>query len=320
MSDAEEKIAIARLSVYSITLIVVMKLVAGFMMMSVAVISEAIHSSMDLLAALIARFSVKKSAEPADQEHHYGHGKYENLSGMVEGVLIFVAAILILYEALNRLIGEEREVEFLIGGIIVMAVSTVLNLYVGLKLRKVSKKTDSLALEADSYHLLTDVGTSVGVLIALVLIQFTGYQWLDPAIAIIVAMIIIHAAYDITRRSTEGLLDKSLPEAELKLVEAIIRRHESDVLNFHKLRARKMGSDRQIDLHLVVPRGLSVKQGHDLVDDLERDIKKELPHTTVVVHIEPCDEMCERCKMSPTETVSTPECPDGEPSNCVPKE
>ncbi len=320
MSAAEEKIAIARLSVYSNAFLVVLKLVAGIMMMSVAVISEAIHSGMDLLAALIARFSVKKSAEPADHEHHYGHGKYENLSGMIEGALIFVAAIWILYEAGSRLIGEEKEVEFLLGGMVVMALSTVLNLYVGVRLRNVAKKTDSLALEADAYHLLTDVGTSVGVLIALVLIQFTGYQWLDPAIAIIVAAIIIHAAYDITRRSTEGLLDKSLPDAELKLVEAIIRRHESAVLNFHKLRARKMGSDRQIDLHLVVPHSLSVKEGHDMVDDLERDIKKELPHTTVVVHIEPCDENCERCKMSPGETVNTTECPDGEPSNCRPKQ
>lgn len=320
MSAAREKIAVARLSVYSNALLVVLKLVAGILMMSVAVISEAIHSGMDLLAALIARFSVKKSAEPADQEHQYGHGKYENLSGMIEGALIFVAAIWILYEAVGRLLGEEQQVEFLLGGIVVMAVSTTLNLYVGMRLRKVAKKTDSLALEADAYHLLTDVGTSVGVLIALILIQFTGYQWLDPAIAIIVAAIIIHAAYDITRRSTEGLLDKSLPEAEIKLVEAVIRRHESAVLNFHKLRARKMGSDRQIDLHLVVPHGLSVKEGHDLVDDLERDIKKELPHTTVVVHIEPCDANCERCKMSPAENGTGAECVDGDSSNCRPKQ
>lgn len=320
MSAAQEKIAIARLSVYSNTFLVILKLAAGIMMMSVAVISEAIHSGMDLLAALIARFSVKKSAEPADQEHHYGHGKYENLSGMIEGILIFVAAIWILREAMMRLLGEEKEVAFLVPGIAVMAVSSVLNMYVGMRLRKVAKKTDSLALEADSYHLLTDVGTSVGVLIALVLIQLTGYQWLDPAIAIIVAAIIIHAAYDITRRSTEGLLDKSLPETEIKLVEAVIRRHESAVLNFHKLRARKMGSDRQIDLHLVVPHGLSVKDGHDLVDDLEKDIRKELPHTTVVVHIEPCDANCERCKMSPVKAGTDVECASGDSSNCRPKQ
>lgn len=176
MGAAEEKIAIAKLSVASNTALVALKLVAGILMGSVAVISEAVHSGMDLLAALMARFSVVKSAEPADKEHHYGHGKYENLSGMVEGVLIFVAAGWIIYEASRRLLGEEMEVKLLAAGMAVMAVSTVLNLYVGTRLRSVAKRTDSLALEADAYHLLTDVWTSVGVMVALGLIHLTGYQ------------------------------------------------------------------------------------------------------------------------------------------------
>lgn len=319
MGAAEEKIAVAKLSVVSNTALVALKLVVGVLMGSVAVISEAIHSGMDLLAALMARFSVTKSAEPADKEHQFGHGKYENLSGMVEGALIFLAAGWIIYEAGRRLLGREAEVELLAAGVFVMAVSTVLNLYVGTRLKRVAKKTDSLALEADAYHLLADVWTSVGVMVALVLIYFTGQQWFDPAVAILVAMFIIRTAFDITKRSTEGLLDKSLPETELKAIEAVIREHESDVLNFHKLRARKMGSDRQIDLHLVVPRYQSVKQSHDLVDELEKEIRSALEHASVVVHIEPCDAHCEKCKMAPHAPSGQIQGAPDETSDCRPK-
>lgn len=297
MGHAEEKIAVARLSVYSNTFLVAMKVVVGVMMGSVAVLSEAIHSAIDLFAAMIARYSVKKSAEPADKEHRYGHGKYENLSGMIEGALIFVAAAIIIYEAGKRIF-EAVPVEFVGVGVAVMGISAVVNFFISRKLYEVAKRTDSLALEADAYHLKTDVWTSVGVFVALILIQFTGEQMLDPLVALVVAALIIHAAYDITRRSTEGLVDKSLPEAEIKLIERIIKEHETDVLNFHKLRARKMGSERQIDVHMIVPRNLSVKEGHDLVDHLENDIKKELPRCVILIHMEPCDANCDSCKLS----------------------
>lgn len=320
MGAAEEKVAIAKLSVMSNTVLVVLKLTVGVLMGSVAVISEAVHSGMDLLAALMARFSVVKSAQPADREHLYGHGKYENLSGMVEGALIFAAAGWIVYEAGRRLLGEGAQVELLAAGMAVMAFSAVLNLYVGMRLRGVSRWTDSLALEADAYHLLTDVWTSVGVLLALGLIRLTGHQWFDPAVAIIVAAFIIRTAFDITKRSTEGLLDKSLPDSELKVIEGVIKARESEVLNYHKLRARKTGSDRQIDLHLVVPRYQSVKQSHDLVDRLERDIEVALPNASVVVHIEPCDARCERCKMAPHDSSGALQKTPDESSDCRPKE
>ncbi len=298
MDKAQEKIAIARLSVYSNTTLVVLKLVSGFYMGSVAVISEAIHSGIDLVAALMARYSVKKSAEPADKEHRYGHGKYENLSGMIEGSLIFVAAAIIIYEAFLKFI-TPKDVDLLLVGMVIMGFSAVLNYYVSRRLTIIAKKTDSLALEADAYHLRTDVWTSGGVFIALALIQLTGIRWFDPTVAIIVAMFIIHAAYDITMRSTEGLLDRSLPEAEMKLIEQVVRSHGGNVLNFHKLRARKMGSERQIDLHVVVPMNLTIKDGHSLVEELEKEIRRELPGSATIVHIEPCDENCERCRMEP---------------------
>lgn len=319
MDAASEKIAIAKLSVYSNTTLVVLKLVVGILMLSVAVISEAIHSGIDLVAALIARYSVKKSAEPADREHRYGHGKYENLSGMIEGSLIFIAAALIIYEAALKFISPS-DVELLYVGMAIMGFSAVLNYIVSRKLSQVAKRTDSLALEADAYHLKTDVWTSAGVFIALVLIQITGIREFDPAVAMIVAAFIIHAAYDITTRSTEGLLDRSLPEAEIKLIERVIKDHGGNVLNFHKLRARKMGSERQIDLHLIVPMNLSVKEGHDLVEELEKDIRKELPRSITVIHIEPCDENCERCKMIPQLRIVRQAGEEPSPLSCEPKE
>lgn len=296
MDAAMEKIAVAKLSVYSNTALVLVKLVVGVMMMSVGVISEALHSGIDLVAAVIARFSVKRSAEPADSDHRFGHGKFENFSGMIEGALIFVAAAVIIYEAGKRLI-EPMEVEFLAAGMAVMGFSAVLNFFVSRRLMDVAKRTDSLALEADALHLKTDVWTSVGVFVALVVIYFTGERILDPLIALFVAAFIIRAAYEITTRSSHGLLDVALPDSEMKAIEKIMNEHAAQYVNFHKLRARKTGSERQIDLHLTVPSDLSVKDSHDLAEHLEQEIRTVLPQTTTVIHVEPCDKACEKCRL-----------------------
>ena len=304
MDAAHEKIAIAKLSVYSNAGLVALKVIVGLLMGSVAVLSEAIHSGVDLLAALIARFSVKKSAEPADKDHRFGHGKYENLSGFVEGALIFVAAAGIIYSAIIKFL-EEFEIDLIPAGMAVMGISAVVNFLVSRKLMDVAKRTDSLALEADAYHLKTDVWTSVGVFLALGLIQLTNIHPLDPAIAMVVASFIIKAAYDITRRSAEGLVDYTLPDEEIRLIERIMKDHQSDYVNFHKLRARKAGSERQIDLHLTVSRHLNIKEGHDLAEHLAHEIRKEFPQSVVVIHVEPCDEKCDKCKMSPPETAFT---------------
>lgn len=296
MDAAAEKIHVARLSVYSNTALVVTKLLVGLMMMSVGVISEALHSGIDLVAAIIARFSVKRSAEPADADHRFGHGKFENLSGMIEGALIFVAAAVIVYEAARRLV-HPIEVEFLAAGMAVMGLSVVLNIYVSRRLMDVAKRTDSLALEADALHLKTDVWTSLGVFVALVAILVTGEKIIDPLIALFVAAFIIRAAYEITTRSSQGLLDAALPDAEMKEIERIMNEHSATYVNFHKLRARKTGSERQIDLHLTVPSDISVKESHDLAEHLEADIRSALPKTTIVIHVEPCDKACDKCRL-----------------------
>ena len=302
MDTAAEKIAAARLSVYSNTSLVILKVVVGVLMGSVSVISEAIHSGIDLVAAIIARYSIKKSAEPADADHRYGHGKYENLSGMIEGSLIFVAAAWIMYEASKRLM-DERPVEFVAAGIVVMGVSAVVNYWVSKRLFEVARRTDSLALEADAYHLKTDVWTSLGVFIALGLIFVTGIQILDPFVAIVVAALIVKTAFGITSRSTQGLLDASLPREEIDAIERVMVEHSTDFVDFHRLRARKMGSERQIDLHVTVPRQLTVKEGHDLASHLEDEIKKILPGSVMVIHIEPCKSDCAKCRMADAKSV-----------------
>ena len=298
MDANEEKIAVARLSIYSNSTLVALKLAVGTVMGSVAVISEAIHSGLDLVAALIARYSVKRSAEPADKEHHFGHGKFENLSGMIEGALILVAATWIMYEATRRLI-EMNEVEMLEAGMAVMATSAILNFIVSRKLMKVAEKTESLALEADAYHLTTDVWTSVGVFVALGLIELTGFRLLDPAIAIVVAAFIVRAAMDITRRSTEGLLDKSLPESEHKAIERIMEEHYGEFINFHDLRTRRAGSERHIDLHISVPKNWSIQEADLLAQHLESDIKSKFPRSVVMIRSEPCNRRCDECKLGP---------------------
>jgi cation diffusion facilitator family transporter len=296
MDSADEKVAVARLSVWSNSSLVALKVVTGILMGSVSVLSEALHSAIDLVAAVVARYSVKRAAEPADSDHTYGHGKFENLSGVFEGALIFVAAVAIIYEASKRLLHLEG-VEFVGAGMAVMGISAVVNILVSRKLFEVARRTDSLALEADAYHLQTDVWTSAGVFFALGVMYVTGWEFVDPVVALFVAAIIIRAAYDITKRSADGLLDKSLPDDEMRAVLRVMERHRSRMLDFHRLRARKMGSERQLDVHVTVPSSMSVKDSHEMVEMLEAEVHEELPSSTIVVHVEPCDRECERCRL-----------------------
>ena len=207
----------AWISVISNSGLVLMKFIVGFAIGSVSIISEAIHSSMDLIAAVIAFFSVRKSAEPPDAQHEFGHGKFEDISGLVEALLIFIAAILIIRQALLKLFGEPTEpfsLELLIFGIAVMGLSALVNWFVSQRLMKVAKQSESIALESDAWHLRTDVYTSLGVFIGLVLIRLTGITLFDPLVALIVAVVIIKAAYDLIRRSFFDLIDHSIPAAD----------------------------------------------------------------------------------------------------------
>ncbi len=295
---ARKEIAkVARLSIYSNTLLLIIKLAAGFSMGSISVLSEALHSGIDLLAALIANYSVRKAGKPADDVHTFGHGKFENVSGTIEAILIFIAAIIILYKAGEKIIRIGGIDYDLVGaGIVIMGISTAVNFYVSRRIMKVAKKAESIALEADAYHLTTDVYTSIGVFIGLILIQLTKNPIFDPILAIIVALIILKASYDLTSRSVSGIMDVRLSDNEENLIKSIISEHYSLYAEFHDLRSRMSGAQRFVDLHLVVPKNQHVVDAHEFCDHLEKDIMEKIPNLSLLIHIEPCEIDCEICK------------------------
>ncbi len=292
----DEKSKVALLSIVSNTILVLLKLFAGIATGSVSILSEAIHSSLDLVAALIAYIAVQISRKPPDEEHHYGHGKFENVSGTIEAILIFIAAVWIIIEAYDKLVHGVK-VETLLVGIIVMAVASAANYLISMILMKTAIKTESIALKADAMHLRTDVYTSVGVLVGLGIIQLTGWTILDPIIAILVALLIIKAAYDLTIQAFRPLLDSSLSSEEVEEIKQALNNVDaSAVLGYHKLRTRRSGPERYIDLHLVVARDFTVEQAHDLAHRMEDEIQQHLNNANVLIHVEPCsDDDCSKC-------------------------
>jgi len=286
----------ARLSIASNALLVILKVTVGSLTGSVSVVAEGLHSAADLVASIITFVAVKISGRQADEDHHFGHGKYENIAGMAEGLLIFAGAGVIIHEALPKLVSGKGP-ETLGLGLGVMALSSLVNYAVSAKLFSVAKETDSPALSADAWHLRTDVYTSAGVLGGLVLIKLTGMAIFDPLVALVVAAFIIKAAYEITVEGFAHMVDVTLPEHEMEKIKASILKHGEDFLEFHELRARKSGPQRFIDLHLVMPKDMSLKKSHDFCTLIESEIERELPNSHVLIHAEPCEPTCEGCKI-----------------------
>jgi cation diffusion facilitator family transporter len=278
-----KKVKTARLSIISNSLLITMKVLAGVFSGSVSILSEAIHSGMDLLAAIIAFFSVKLSDTPPDEQHPYGHGKYENISGVIEAVLIFIAAGWIIYEAIGKFI-QPSGVENIGIGAAVMAISSVINFLVSRRLYKVARETDSIALEADALHLKTDVYTSVGVAIGLLLIWITKWHILDPLVAIFVAILILKESFNLLKTAYSPLIDASLSENEKQIIIETIHHRN---LTFHDLRTRKSGHYRFVDFHLELPGSADLTYVHRICDDIESDIKTRLNHCEVNIHVEP---------------------------------
>lgn len=295
MGYENKKILWARLSVFSNLTLVVAKLIVFYFSGAISILSEAIHSAIDLLAALIAYISVKKSSEPPDKEHPFGHGKYENLSGFIESLLIIAAAIYIFYETIQRFYSNHK-IESIGIGIYVMAFSAIINFFVSRKLYKVSKETDSIAIETDSAHLSVDVYTSLGVMAGLLVINFTGLYILDPIISILIAIYILYLGYTLTRRSASDLLDTRLSEVDNSKIENIIMEHTGKMVSFHKLATRKSGSDKMVEVHLQFTPEVSLKDAHNIAHHIEDDINQSISSARVTIHIEPCDESCSLCK------------------------
>jgi len=275
----------ARLSIFSNTILVLLKLIVGFSVGAVSLISEAMHSSVDLLASLIAFWAVKKSVAPPDEEHDYGHGKYENLSAAVEAVLIVGAALGIVYEAMKKF-HEKTVPDGLEYGILIMVLSIGINFLVSRRLVAVGKETQSQALEADGLHLQSDIWTSVGVLAGLALMQVTGWAWIDPIIAIFVAGIIFRAGGHMVHESVMALTDESLPESEEEKIGRIIRSCP-EVRGYHCLRTRRSGSYNLLDVHVLFDGRMHLAQVHAICDEIDQKIRAEFGTFDVMIHPEP---------------------------------
>jgi cation diffusion facilitator family transporter len=295
------KMRAARISVVSNSLLVAAKLSVGFFMGSVAVLSEAMHSGLDLMASVIAFYAVRKAGKPADERHPYGHGKWENVSGVVEALLILLAAVYIVYEAVHRL-QHGSTVTHLGLGTAVMALSAVVNWFVSRYLFQVAGETDSVALEADAWHLRADVYTSAGVLVGLVLISLTKLTILDSVAAIAVAALIIKSSVDLTKSAAADLFDTRLPREDEVIIRKVLSGYQEGCIDFHRLRSRKSGSMRFIDLHLVVPRKWSIEEAHKVSDRIEKEIRESLANTQVIIHIDPCNKSLNPCTSCTRET------------------
>jgi cation diffusion facilitator family transporter len=257
--------------------------VVGAVTGSVSILSEAIHSSIDLIAAVIAFFAVKVSGNPADDRHPFGHGKVENVSGVIEALLIFAASAWIIYEAVGRFL-HPGETEALGLGVLVMVISAVVNTFVSRRLYKVAKLTDSVALEADALHLKTDVITSAGVALGLGLIWLTGWHVLDPIIALLVAVIIIYESWMLLRKAFSPLLDTALSQSEMTKLTGILEEME---VQYHDLRTRAAGHQRFVEFHLDVPAHDTIETIHRQCDLIEARLEHEFRNISVIIHPEP---------------------------------
>jgi cation diffusion facilitator family transporter len=266
-----------------------LKTAAWWLTGSVGLLSDAAESIVNLLAAVTAALSLAYAARPVDRDHTYGHEKIEFFSSGLEGVLILVAAVTIGWTAVLRLLSPQP-LETLGLGLAISLAAAVINGVVGVILLRAGRKHRSIVLEADGKHLLTDVWTSIGVLAALTLVWATGWQWLDPVIALLVAVNILWTAWGLIRKSFDGLMDHALPEQDQKAARKAIEAHLGPDMAFHAMRTRQAGSRRFLDFHLLVPGEYSVRRAHALGEAIETSVKECLPGSEVTVHIEPIDE------------------------------
>ncbi|MGH2925566.1 MAG: cation diffusion facilitator family transporter [Solirubrobacterales bacterium] len=281
------KTGAATLSIFSNTLLIALKIAAGALTGSIAILTEAAHSSIDLLASVIALISVRKADEPPDPEHPYGHEKVENLAAAIEGMLILVGAGIIVYEATRRLV-EGSEVSHLGVGIAVIGFSALTNLVVSATLARRARQFGSAALEGDAAHLRADALTSLGVLAGLALVQITGNPVFDPIAALAVAAAIVYAGLRILTGSSRVLVDEAPPPEELDRIEAAIAAaRPPEMVGYHKLRARRAGVRRYVDLHVQFRSGTTLEDAHALAHRLRSAIESEIPDADVLIHVEP---------------------------------
>lgn len=274
--------------------LIAFKVAVSWLTGSISILAQAADSLLDLFAGVITFSAIRIAAKPADAEHPYGHGKVEDVTGLVQAVLIFIAGGLIIYSATGR-IRAGTGIELAEAGIVVMAVSILVSIFLSRHLHSVARATGSVALEANARNIAADVYSASAVLAGLAAVRLTGLDMLDPIIAIGVAVYILKVAIETIRKPMSGLLDEQLPPSQQAAVEASLRKHDRDVSGFHALRTRRAGSRSYIDLHLVMAGDISLEQAHEICDKVEADIRMQLNDASVIVHAEPCDKECQQC-------------------------
>lgn len=279
----------ALLSVGTALLTIMLKVTAYLITGSVGLFSDAAESLVNLLAALIALWALTLAAQPPDEEHAYGHTKAEYFASGLEGALILLAAAGIGYAAWQRLL-VPQPLERVGVGIIISLLAAALNGVVALILLRAGRRLNSIALRADAHHLLTDVWTTLGVVVGVGLVQVTGRLWLDPLIAVLVAINILWIGVRLLRETGYGLLDTALPEAERQAIQALLSRYEAQGIGFHAVRTRQSGTRRFVSLHVLVPGSWTVQRGHDLCETIEHDIRQTLGEASVFTHLEPLED------------------------------
>ena len=279
----------AWLSILTAVATILLKAVAWQLTGSVGLLSDALESVVNLAGAMMALAMISLAALPPDEDHAYGHGKAEYFSAGFEGLLILVAAMAIGATAIMRLF-DPRPLEQVGIGLAVSLAASLLNLVTALILRAAGRRYRSLTLEADAHHLLTDVWTSVGVIVGLAAVSLTGWLWLDPVIALLVAGNILHIAWKLLYSSAQGLMDRALPDADTLLLQAVFDQYRAQGIEFHALRTRESGARRFIDVHVLVPGHWSVQHAHELVEKIEADIRQALPQSTILTHLEPLED------------------------------
>ena len=279
----------AWLSILTAVATILLKAVAWQLTDSVGLLSDALESVVNLAGAMMALAMISLAALPPDEDHAYGHGKAEYFSAGFEGLLILVAAMAIGATAIMRLF-DPRPLEQVGIGLAVSLAASLLNLVTALILRAAGRRYRSLTLEADAHHLLTDVWASAGVIVGLAAVSLTGWLWLDPVIALLVAGNILRIAWKLLYSSAQGLMDRALPDADTLLLQGVFDQYRAQGIEFHALRTRESGARRFIDVHVLVPGHWSVQHAHEVVEKIEADIRQALPQSTILTHLEPLED------------------------------
>lgn len=299
------KIRATQISVGTATSLAALKVVTALFTGSMSILASAIDSLLDIGMSLVNYFAVRHAEKPADDDHPYGHGKFETLATLFQAVIITVSGLFVLYESGRRLLGDVELVQ-LEGGMWVLAISAAASYAITRHLRRVARETDSSALEADSLHYSMDVYTNLALLLGLALIRWTGAAWIDPLLSFFVGLYIIHEAYDLVKHSMRDVLDAELPATVRKEVESLINAHKHRLIDFHNLRTRRAGSQKIMDFHITVCKEMTVQEAHEITDHLEERIKQEISNADVIIHVEPCERVdcpgrshCEAAKARP---------------------